>query len=313
MTQENQYKHVSVLLNESIEALAIKPDGIYIDATFGRGGHSSHILDALGENGRLIAFDRDPQAIEAANRFADDPRFQIIHLPFGDMASAIAERGLTGKIDGVLMDLGVSSPQLDDAERGFSFLRDGPLDMRMDTSRGQSAAEWLASADEQDIAQVIKEFGEEKFGKRIAHAIVNTRDVTPITRTAQLAAIIDEAVPVKDKFKHPATRTFQGIRIYINAELEQLRVGLKAATEVLSKGGRLAVISFHSLEDRLVKRFIKEQSRGKSVPNNLPITQAEIDADKVLKALSRAIKPSQQEIANNVRARSSVLRVAEKL
>ena len=203
--------------------------------------------------------------------------------------------------------------ELDDAERGFSFLRDGPLDMRMDTSRGQSAADWLASAEEQDITQVIKEFGEEKFGKRIAHAIVNTRKDTPITRTAQLAKIIDEAVPVKDKFKHPATRAFQGIRIYINAELEQLRVGLKAATQVLAKEGRLAVISFHSLEDRLVKRFIKDQSKGKSVPHNLPITQAEIDADKVLKALGKAIKPSEQEIANNVRSRSSVLRVAEKL
>ena len=313
MTQPNEFKHISVLLDECIEALAIKPDGIYIDATFGRGGHSAHILNSLGENGRLIAFDRDPQAIKAAERFADDKRFSIIHSPFGDMAEEIEALGLTGKIDGVLMDLGVSSPQLDDAERGFSFLRDGPLDMRMDTSRGQSAADWLANAEEQDITQVIKEFGEEKFGKRIAHAIVNTRQETPITRTAQLAKIIDEAVPVKDKFKHPATRAFQGIRIYINAELEQLRVGLKAATQVLAKEGRLAVISFHSLEDRLVKRFIKDQSKGKVVPHNLPITQAEIDADKVLKALGKAIKPSEQEIANNVRSRSSVLRVAEKL
>ena len=313
MTQPNEFKHISVLLDECIEALAIKPNGIYIDATFGRGGHSAHILDALGEKGRLIAFDRDPQAIKAAERFADDKRFSIIHSPFGDMAEEIEALGLTGKIDGVLMDLGVSSPQLDDAERGFSFLRDGPLDMRMDTSRGQSAADWLASAEEQDITQVIKEFGEEKFGKRIAHAIVNTRQETPITRTAQLAKIIDEAVPVKDKFKHPATRAFQGIRIYINAELEQLRVGLKAATQVLAKEGRLAVISFHSLEDRLVKRFIKDQSKGKVVPHNLPITQAEIDADRVLKALGKAIKPSEQEIANNVRSRSSVLRVAEKL
>ena len=313
MTQPNEFKHISVLLDECIEALAIKPSGIYIDATFGRGGHSAHILDELGEKGRLIAFDRDPQAIKAAERFADDKRFSIIHSPFGDMAEEIEALGLTGKIDGVLMDLGVSSPQLDDAERGFSFLRDGPLDMRMDTSRGQSAADWLASAEEQDITQVIKEFGEEKFGKRIAHAIVNTRQETPITRTAQLAKIIDEAVPVKDKFKHPATRAFQGIRIYINAELEQLRVGLKAATQVLAKEGRLAVISFHSLEDRLVKRFIKDQSKGKVVPHNLPITQAEIDADKVLKALGKAIKPSEQEIANNVRSRSSVLRVAEKL
>lgn len=307
------FSHVSVLLNECIDALAIKPDGIYIDATFGRGGHSGKILENLGAEGRLIAFDRDSQAIEAAQRFADDKRFTIVHEPFGEMARVISEMSLTGKIDGVLMDLGVSSPQLDDAERGFSFMKDGPLDMRMDTSRGQSAAQWLAEADEQDITQVIKEFGEEKFGKRIAHAIVETRQTTPLTRTAQLAELIDKAVPVKDKFKHPATRAFQGIRIYINAELEQLRVGLKAAVDVLAKDGRLAVISFHSLEDRLVKRFIKDQSRGKVVPANLPVTQAEIDADKVLRALSKAIKPTKEEIAQNVRSRSSVLRVAEKL
>lgn len=312
-SSSSEFKHISVLLDECIEALAIKPGGIYIDATFGRGGHSAHILDALGDDGQLIAFDRDPQAIQAAERFAEDKRFRIIHAPFGNMAEEVESLGLTGKIDGVLMDLGVSSPQLDDAERGFSFLRDGPLDMRMDTSKGQSAADWLAHAEEQDITQVIKEFGEEKFGKRIAHAIVNTRKETPITRTAQLATIIDQAVPVKDKYKHPATRAFQGIRIYINAELEQLRVGLKAATKVLAKEGRLAVISFHSLEDRLVKRFIKEQSKGKVVPHNMPITQAEIDADKVLKALGRAIKPSEEEVMNNVRSRSSVLRVAEKL
>lgn len=306
------FKHISVLLEECIEALAIKPDGIYIDATFGRGGHSARILESLGEHGRLIAFDRDPQAIAAAERFKDDNRFTIVHEPFGEMARVINEMSLTGKIDGVLMDLGVSSPQLDDAERGFSFMKDGPLDMRMDTSRGQSAAEWLAHADEQDITQVIKEFGEEKFGKRIAHAIVERRKTQPLTRTAELAALIDEAVPVKDKFKHPATRAFQGIRIYINAELDQLRVGLKAAVEVLAKDGRLAVISFHSLEDRLVKRFMKDQSRGRVVPANLPVTQAEIDADKVLKALGK-MKPSKEEIAQNVRSRSSVLRVAEKL
>ncbi|MEW9797211.1 16S rRNA (cytosine(1402)-N(4))-methyltransferase RsmH [Alteromonas sp. CYL-A6] len=312
MTQ-TAFKHTSVLLQECVDALDIRPDGLYVDATFGRGGHSRAILDALGPNGRLIAFDRDPQAIASANALADDARFQIIHAPFADMATELADRDLAGCIDGVLMDLGVSSPQLDDAERGFSFLRDGPLDMRMDTTRGMSAAEWLANAEEQDIAQVIKEFGEEKFGKRIAHAIVSTRAHTPIARTAQLASIIDDAVPVKDKFKHPATRAFQGIRIYINAELDQLRDGLKAAVSVLKPGGRLAVISFHSLEDRLVKRFIREQSRGKAIPHNLPVTQAEIDADKVLKAIGKAIKPTQEEIAHNVRARSSVLRVAEKL
>lgn len=306
------FSHTSVLLQECLDGLAIKPDGIYIDATFGRGGHSGEILKQLGDNGRLIAFDRDPQAIEAAARFAEDSRFEIVHSAFGDMADVIAEMGLTGQIDGVLMDLGVSSPQLDDAERGFSFLRDGPLDMRMDTSRGLSAAEWLSSADEQDITQVIKEFGEEKFGKRIAHAIVNFRQTQALTRTSQLVDIIDEAVPVKDKFKHPATRTFQGIRIYINAELEQLRVGLKAATGILKTGGRMAVISFHSLEDRLVKRFMKEQSKGKALPPGLPVTQAEIDADKVLTLIGKAIKPGDAELKHNVRSRSAVLRVAEK-
>lgn len=306
------FSHTSVLLQECLDGLAIKPDGIYIDATFGRGGHSGEILKQLGSNGRLIAFDRDPQAIEAAARFAEDSRFEIVHSAFGDMADVIEQMGLTQQIDGVLMDLGVSSPQLDDAERGFSFLRDGPLDMRMDTSRGLSAAEWLNSADEQDITQVIKEFGEEKFGKRIAHAIVNYRKEQPLSRTSELVTIIDQAMPVKDKFKHPATRTFQGIRIYINAELEQLRVGLKAATNVLRSGGRMAIISFHSLEDRLVKRFMKEQSKGKSFPAGLPVTQAEIDADKVLTLIGRAIKPGEEELKHNVRSRSAVLRVAEK-
>ena len=306
------FSHTSVLLQECLDGLAIKPDGIYIDATFGRGGHSGEILKQLGSDGRLIAFDRDPQAIEAAARFADDKRFEIVHSAFGDMAEVIEQMGLTQQIDGVLMDLGVSSPQLDDAERGFSFLRDGPLDMRMDTSRGMSAADWLNSADEQDITQVIKEFGEEKFGKRIAHAIVNYRQQQPLARTSELVTIIDQAMPVKDKFKHPATRTFQGIRIYINAELEQLRVGLKAATNVLRSGGRMAIISFHSLEDRLVKRFMKEQSKGKSFPAGLPVTQAEIDADKVLTLIGRAIKPGEEELKHNVRSRSAVLRVAEK-
>ncbi|WP_218354105.1 16S rRNA (cytosine(1402)-N(4))-methyltransferase RsmH [Alteromonas lipotrueiana] len=309
----SNFAHISVLLNECMDGLAIKPDGVYVDATFGRGGHSRKILEQLSEQGRLIAFDRDPQAIEAAQPLLSDPRFSIIHEPFGTLAEQLEQQGLGGKVDGVLMDLGVSSPQLDDADRGFSFLRDGPLDMRMDTSRGISAADWLNKAELQDITQVIKEFGEEKFGKRIAHAVVERRQTQPLSRTLEFAELIDQAVPVKDKYKHPATRAFQGIRIYINAELEQLRVGLKAATKVLKPGGRLAVISFHSLEDRLVKRFIKEQSKGKVVPHNLPVTQAEIDADKVLKPIGKAIKPSAKEIEVNVRSRSSVLRVAEKL
>ncbi|MCF2948607.1 16S rRNA (cytosine(1402)-N(4))-methyltransferase RsmH [Paraglaciecola aquimarina] len=310
---DNEFSHLSVLLQESIDGLDIKPDGVYLDATFGRGGHSKQILNKLSDKGRLIAIDRDPTAIQAAQTFADDARFSIHHSAFSDLEKVAEELGLVGKVDGILMDLGVSSPQLDDAERGFSFMRSGPLDMRMDTSKGLSAAQWLAKAEEQDITQVIKEFGEEKFGKRIAHAIVNTRQVTPITTTSQLAEIIDQAVPVKDKYKHPATRSFQAIRIYINSELDEIKTGLKAALNTLAPTGRLAVISFHSLEDRLVKRFMREQSRGLQVPAGLPIMQAEIDAAKAMKTIGKAIKPSADELNQNVRARSSVLRVAEKL
>jgi 16S rRNA (cytosine1402-N4)-methyltransferase len=307
------FSHQAVLLQESIEGLRIKPDGIYLDATFGRGGHSRHILQALSAKGRLIALDRDSAAIAAASSLAEDSRFSIHHTAFSQLEEVLETLGVHGKVDGILMDLGVSSPQLDDAARGFSFMREGPLDMRMDTSKGKSAAQWLAVADEQDITQVIKEFGEEKFGKRIAHAIVNTRQVTPITTTAQLAKIIDEAVPVKDKYKHPATRSFQAIRIYINSELDEIRHGLKAALNSLVGGGRLTVISFHSLEDRLVKRFIREQSRGLQVPPGFPMTQAQIDIGKAMKPISKAIKPSAAELQQNIRARSSVLRVAEKL
>ena len=310
---ENDFSHLAVLLQESIDGLAIKPDGIYMDATFGRGGHSRQILKALSAKGQLIAIDRDLSAIEAAKSLADDSRFSIHHRPFSELQAVAEELGLIGKIDGILMDLGVSSPQLDDADRGFSFMRNGPLDMRMDTTRGLSAAQWLAVAEEQDITQVIKEFGEEKFGKRIAHGIVNARQVAPITDTAQLANIIDLAVPVKDKYKHPATRSFQAIRIYVNSELDEIKTGLKAALNTLAPQGRLAVISFHSLEDRLVKRFVREQSRGLNVPHGMPILQAEIDAAKAMKPIGKAIKPSADELKRNVRARSSVLRVAEKL
>lgn len=312
-TTANTFTHTSVLLHESVSALAIRDGGIYVDATFGRGGHSQEILKQLGPDGRLIAFDRDLSAIDAATRFADDNRFSIIHAPFSMMEEELDIRGLKGKIDGVLMDLGVSSPQLDNAERGFSFMKDGPLDMRMDTSKGLSAAQWLATADAADITRVIKEYGEEKFGKRIAHAIVTTRDESPLKTTLQLAKLIDGAVPVKDKFKHPATRAFQGIRIFINDELGEIDKGLKAAVSVLAQAGRLAVISFHSLEDRAVKRFMRELSRGMSFPPGLPVTDAEINATKTLKLMSKAMKPSEQEIGQNVRSRSSVLRVAERL
>lgn len=230
------YKHKTVLLDEAVNGLNIRPDGIYIDGTFGRGGHSRLILSQLGEEGRLLAIDRDPQAIAVAQTI-NDPRFSIVHGPFSALADYVAERGLTGKIDGILLDLGVSSPQLDDAERGFSFMRDGPLDMRMDPTRGQSAAEWLQTADEADIAWVIKTFGEERFGKRIARAIVERNRIEPMTRTKELAEVIAAATPVKDKHKHPATRTFQAVRIWVNSELEEIELALKSSLDVLARGG----------------------------------------------------------------------------
>lgn len=312
MTQET-FVHRSVLLQESISGLNIQPDGIYIDATFGRGGHSAEILKHLSSKGRLIALDRDDTAIESALRFRDDPRFSIHHVAFSNIIDVVNELELMCKIDGVLMDIGVSSPQLDDASRGFSFQKDGPLDMRMDRSSGISAADWLNTADLDEITTVLKTYGEEKFGKRIAHAVLEQRVIKPLETTAEFAALIDKAVPVKDKFKHPATRSFQGVRIFINGELDQLNQGLEGAVKVLKSGGRLAVISFHSLEDRVVKRFIRALSKGKVVPHGLPISQAEIDADKVVKGVGKAMKPSAEEIAQNVRSRSSVLRVAEKL
>ncbi|KLV06357.1 16S rRNA (cytosine(1402)-N(4))-methyltransferase RsmH [Photobacterium ganghwense] len=312
-----QFEHVSVLLHESVDGLAIKPDGIYIDGTFGRGGHSRLILSQLGENGRLYSIDRDPQAIAEAQKI-DDPRFTIIHGPFSGMEKYMVERDLIGRIDGVLLDLGVSSPQLDDAERGFSFMRDGPLDMRMDPTSGISAADWLATAEADDIAWVLKEFGEERFAKRIARGIVAHRENPenePLTRTTQLARLIAEVSPFKDKHKHPATRSFQAIRIYINSELEEIETALNGALQVLAPGGRLSVISFHSLEDRMVKRFIRKQSKGPEVPAGLPLTDEQIKAlgSAKLKAVGKAIKPSNTEINVNARSRSSVLRLAERL
>ncbi|MDF2178440.1 16S rRNA (cytosine(1402)-N(4))-methyltransferase RsmH [Aliiglaciecola sp. CAU 1673] len=307
------FVHQSVLLQESIEALAIQPDGIYLDATFGRGGHSRAVLAKLSSAGRLIAFDRDPVAIEAASALAGDPRFQIFHCPFSEMQHQAERLGLVGCIDGVLMDLGVSSPQLDDAERGFSFMRDGPLDMRMDTSSGISAAQWLAQADAEVIARVLREYGEERFAWRIAQAIVNSRDEQPLTRTLQLAKLIDAAVPFKDKHKHPATRSFQAIRIHINGELDEITSAMQQALTLLKPGGRLAIISFHSLEDRLVKRFMREQSKGKQVPAGLPVREEELQASKAMRLIGKAIMPSEAELSVNNRARSSVLRVAEKL
>ena len=305
--------HHSVLLSESVDGLNIDPNGVYVDATFGRGGHSREILSRLGEHGRLVAFDRDKAAIDAAQPFLSDPRFSIHHCAFANMKVVINDLGLYGLIDGILMDIGVSSPQLDDASRGFSFQKDGPLDMRMDTGSGMSAAQWLNCASLEEIAKVIKQYGEEKFGTRIAHAVIEQRAIKPLETTAEFAKLIDQAVPVKDKHKHPATRTFQGVRIFINGELKQLELGLSEGVDVLKSGGRLAVISFHSLEDRMVKRFIKKQSQGKQYPSKLPVAHELLDLGKVLKPIGKAIKPSQAEISKNVRARSSVLRVAEKL
>lgn len=309
---EQPFSHVTVMLHEAVDALAIKPDGIYVDGTFGRGGHSRLILSRLGAQGRLFAIDRDPLAIAEAQTITD-PRFEIIPGAFSGLASYLAERGLTGKIDGLLLDLGVSSPQLDDAERGFSFQKDGPLDMRMDPTSGVSAAQWLSYAEAEDIAWVLKEFGEERFAKKIARAIVHDRDQRPFTRTRQLAELIARLVPNKEKNKHPATRSFQAIRIYINSELEEVERALHGALEVLAPQGRLAVISFHSLEDRIVKQFIRRQEKGPEIPHGLPLTEAQLAGNRTLRSIGKAMKPSDEEVAANPRSRSSVLRIAERL
>ncbi|MGB1199033.1 MAG: 16S rRNA (cytosine(1402)-N(4))-methyltransferase RsmH [Thalassotalea sp.] len=305
--------HISVLLDEAITGLAINPDGIYIDCTFGRGGHSGLILSQLSEHGQLIAIDRDPTAIKAAEKFADDARFSIEHEGFAYLNDIAEKLGLNGKVDGVLMDLGVSSPQLDEAERGFSFMKDGPLDMRMDTSKGQTAAQWLASADVEDITWVLRTFGEEKHAWRIANAIVDSREEFPLTRTGELAALIKKTAPQREIKKHPATRSFQAIRMYINSELEQIEKALAASLTVLKENGRLVVISFHSLEDRLVKQFMKKHSQGKQVPRGMPISEAELNKGKKLTLVGRKLKPSKQEVEDNVRSRSSVMRVAQRL
>lgn len=307
-----QVAHKTVLLDEAVAALVATADGVYIDGTFGRGGHSGAILACLGEAGRLLAVDKDPQAQQAAiEKFTHDPRFEFVRGSFRDIPRYVAERGLTGKVAGVLLDLGVSSPQLDQGERGFSFMQDGPLDMRMDPDSGISAAQWLATADEKDIATVLKEYGEEKFSRRMAAAIVRARQQKPIERTGQLAAIVAEANPAWEKGKHPATRAFQAIRIYINRELEDLEALLAEVLDVLAVGGRLVVISFHSLEDRIVKRYIRAQEQGPKIPRGLPVR--EVDIVRPMRAVGKAIKPSVEECDANVRARSAVMRVAEKV
>jgi 16S rRNA (cytosine1402-N4)-methyltransferase len=307
-----QLQHVTVLLQEAVDALVTNPAGFYVDGTFGRGGHSALVLQHLSPEGRLLGIDKDLAAIAVANeRFADDKRFGIAHGSFAELAELIEARAMSGKVDGVLLDLGVSSPQLDEAERGFSFQNDGPLDMRMDQTRGQSAADWVNNATEEEIARVIKEFGEERFAKRMARAIVTERQKTPFTRTKHLAEVIKEANPAWEKGKHPATRAFQAIRIHVNNELTDLDAVLEQALKVLAIGGRLVVISFHSLEDRVVKRFIRRQELGDPVPRGLPIRDEQLN--KRMRSCSKAIKASDGEVDANVRSRSAIMRVAEKI
>ena len=307
-----EFEHRPVLLDEVLASLNIRADGVYVDATFGRGGHSRAILQQLNAQGRLIALDQDVEAVAHARQaFADEPRLTIEHCNFNQVADVIETYGLSGKVNGVLMDLGVSSPQLDDAQRGFSFLRSGPLDMRMDTTQGETAADWLARVRLEDLINVLKKYGEEKFARRIATAIVEARQEREITTTGELAEIVSQAIPVKEKFKHPATRSFQAIRIYINRELEAVEQGLKAAAGILTKGGRLSVISFHSLEDRIVKRFMRDMSSRPKLPAGLPVMEADIEVP--YRRVGKAITAGSEELEANPRARSARLRVLERV
>ncbi|MBL8462749.1 MAG: 16S rRNA (cytosine(1402)-N(4))-methyltransferase RsmH [Thauera sp.] len=301
--------HVSVLLSEAVDALAIRADGFYVDGTFGRGGHSRAVLQRLGPQGRLIAFDRDPLAI-AAGQGVGDARLTLVHSAFSALDDELARLGVQA-VDGVLLDLGVSSPQLDDAARGMSFRFDAPLDMRMDTSRGQTVAEWLAEASVGQITEVIREYGEERFAHAIAKAIANARAGGAVATTGQLAALVEEAVRTREPGQHPATRTFQALRIFINQELEELSRVLPVCVSRLRPGGRLAVISFHSLEDRIVKRFMRDESRPPVLPRRLPVRAADLPAPR-LQLVGKAMRPSEAEVAANPRARSAVLRVAER-
>lgn len=313
---KDEQQHKPVLLEEVLEALSIVEDGLYIDCTFGRGGHSRAMLKQLGNQGRLLAIDRDPYAIQAGKMLeSEDPRFSIEQGAFSALKTITDQKGITGKVNGILFDLGVSSPQLDDAERGFSFMREGPLDMRMDPDHAQSAAEWLATAAEREMVQVFSDYGEERFSKRIARAIVVTREETPIETTKQLAELISEVTPDMSKpgqkSIHPATRVFQAIRIVINEELDEIKKVLDQALDVLAPGGRLAVISFHSLEDRIVKRFMKKAAAGDDFPRELPIPASMMNPTMTI--IGKMIKTGKEELAENPRSRSAVLRVAEKV
>ncbi len=308
-----ELEHRPVLLQEAVAALAIRVDGIYLDGTFGRGGHAAEILRRLGPDGRLLAVDKDPQAVAAAQaRFGADRRFAIERGSFAQLGAWVAERGWSGRVNGILLDLGVSSPQLDVAERGFSFRQEGPLDMRMDPEQGMSAADWLGQAQEEEIARVLKEYGEERFAKRIARAIVRSREESgPIVSTVRLAEVVARANPAWEKGRDPATRSFQAIRIFINRELEDLEAFLDQCVALLAPAGRLAIISFHSLEDRRVKRFIRRQQYGDELPPDLPLRQSQLWQPR-LKAVGKAIFAADAEVATNPRARSAVLRVAER-
>lgn len=304
------FPHVSVLLQEAIDALAVSPQGVYLDCTFGRGGHSRAILERLGTAGRLLAFDRDADAVSSAEAEAlrRDDRFVLVHSRFGLLEEQVRQLGYAGRLAGVLMDLGVSSPQVDTAERGFSFLRDGPLDMRMDTAGGPSAAEWLAGVKETELVEVLRVYGEERFARRIARAVIDQRRSGALTTTGQLAELIAQAVPTREPGKHPATRSFQAIRIYVNDELGELQQGLEQSLNVLAPTGRLAVIAFHSLEDRLVKRFMRDHERGYAAG-----APRWVQGTPLLRRVGKAIHPSAEEVERNPRARSAVLRVAERL
>ena len=306
-----EYQHITVLLNEAVDALAVREDGIYVDGTFGRGGHSRLILSRLGSQGRLIVFDKDPQAIETAQKLAEqDGRVTVVHDGFSSFQTTLDKLGIE-EIDGALFDLGISSPQIDDGARGFSFRFDAPLDMRMDPTRGMSAAEWIATASEQDLHEVIKNYGEERFSRQIARAIVAQREESPIDTTRKLAQLVAQNVRTRERGQDPATRTFQAVRIFINRELEEVEAVLPQVMGRLKQGGRLAVIAFHSLEDRIVKQFVKKYSQRPPLPRWAAVKEADLPLPP-LKAVGKAIKPGVEETASNPRARSAVLRVAER-
>jgi len=304
--------HTAVLVEEALAALAVEVGGYYVDATFGRGGHTARLLEAVGREGRVLAIDQDPQAIQAGRaRFADEMRLALVHASFAELGSLVPAYGDGRACRGVLLDLGVSSPQLDDASRGFSFRADGPLDMRMDTTHGEPVSGWLARASVDEIREVIGDLGEERFARRVANAIVAARRERPIERTGELAALVARAVRTREPGKHPATRTFQALRIFINDELGALERALAAALQVLAPGGRLVVVSFHSLEDRLVKRFMQRESTVDPALAQLPVVPA--NAEPRLKIIGRKLRPGAAEVASNPRARSALLRAAEKL